>query len=148
MARGDVEVRAFDEGDIDDCLVLMDEWAVIQGDKYDGQVSPRDYAKRCVRSSTLFDKKDLFGLVVLVDGKIRSIGFSGEIRPGLANLFIVYSDHTIKGLNNFMYYHMMLKLEGYDLANSAYATTPGLKFAKESLCPVSKHGMYRVHVTQ
>ena len=147
-ARNDVEVRAFEEGDIKDCIALMDEWAVIQEDKYDGKVSPRDYAKTCVRSSTFFDKKDLFGQVVLVEGIIRSVGFAGEIRTGLANLFITYSDHNINGLNKFLIYHLMLELEGYDLVNSAYATTPGLKYAKESLCPVSTHGMYRVHVTQ
>jgi hypothetical protein len=146
MARDDVEVRAFEEGDIKDCLALMNEWAVTQEDKYDGHVAPRGFAKRCVRHSTLFDKKDLFGQVVLVGGKIRSVGFAGEIRTGLANLFITYSDHNISGLSRFQVYHLLLELEGYDLANYAYATTPGLIYAKESLCPVSKHAMYRVHV--
>jgi hypothetical protein len=147
-ARGDVEVRAFEEGDIKDCIALMDEWAVIQQDKYVGRVSPAGFARRCVRSSTLFEKKDLFGLVVLVGGKIRSVGFAGEIRTGLANLFITYSDHNINDLNRFQIYHLLLELEGYELVNSAYATTPGLEYAKESLCPVSKHGIYRVQVTK
>jgi hypothetical protein len=145
-ARDDVEVRDFEEGDIKDCMALMDKWAVIQQDKYDGQVSPRTYAKKCVQDSTLFDKKDLFGQVVLVKGEIRSIGFAGEIRKGLANLFITYSDHNIDGLSRFMIYQLLLELEDYDLVNYAYATTPGLKYAKESLCPVAKHRMYRVHV--
>jgi hypothetical protein len=147
-ARGDVEVRAFEEGDIKDCIALMDEWAVIQQDKYEGQVSPRGYAKRCVRSSTLFDKKDLFGQVVLVGGKIRSVGFAGEIRTGLANLFVTYSDHNIHGLSRFQIYTLMLELAGYDLVNYGPASTPSLKYAKESLCPVSKNGLYRVHVTK
>lgn len=146
MDRGDVEVRPFEEGDINDCLTLMNEWAVIQQDKYDGRVLPRGYARRCVRFSTLFDKKDLFGQVILVEGKIRAVGFAGEIRTGLANLFITYSDHNINGLNRFLNYHLLLKLDSYDLVNSAYATTPGLQYAKESLCPVFKHGMYRVHM--
>jgi hypothetical protein len=148
LARGDVEVRDFGEGDIRDCLSLMDEWAISQQDKYDGQVSPRGYAKRCVRWSKRFDKKDLFGKVVLVDGKIRSVGFAGEIRTGLANLFVAYSDHSIKELSRYQIYHLLLELEGCALANSAYATTPGLIYAKESLCPVFKHGMYRAHVTR
>jgi UDP-N-acetylmuramoyl-tripeptide--D-alanyl-D-alanine ligase len=131
---------------IEDCSALMEEWAVTQQDKYDGPVSPRCYAKRCVRSSTLFDEKDLFGQVVLVGGKIRSVGLAGEIRTGLAN-FLSYSDHNIYGLSRFSKYHLMLKLDGYDLVNSAYATTPGLKYAKESFCPVSKHSMYRVSIT-
>jgi hypothetical protein len=146
-ARDDVEVRDFEERDIEECIVLMDEWAVSQQGKYDGQVSPRGYAKRCVRWSARFDKKDLFGKVVLIGGKIRSVGFAGEIRTGLANLFVAYSDHHIKELNRFQIYHLLLELEGCGLANSAYATTPGLKYAKESLCPVFKHGMFRVRVT-
>ena len=147
MKRGDVEVRPFEKSDIQDCISLMDEWAVLQQDKYDGRVSPRGFARRCVRQSTLFDQKDLFGQVVLVEGKIRSVAFAGEIREGLASLFIGYSDHKINGLNRFQNYHLMLRLEAYDLVNSAYATTPGLKYAKESFCPILKHTLYRVHVT-
>jgi hypothetical protein len=148
MARGDVQVREFREKDIKDCIVLMDEWAVIQQDKYDGKVSPRGFAKRCVRHSTLFEKKDLFGQVVLLNGKICAVAFAGEIRKGLANFFIGYADHRINGLGRFQKYHLMLKLDEYDLVNSAYATTPGLQFAKESFCPIAKHGLYRVHVTK
>jgi hypothetical protein len=144
-ARDDVEIRDFEERDIEDCLVMMDQWAVSQEDKYDVRVSPRGYAKRCVRWSSRFDKKDLFGKVVLVGGKIRSVGFAGEVRKGLANLFVAYSDHHIKELSRFQIYQLLLELDGFDLANSAYATTPGLKYAKESLCPVLKHRMYRVH---
>jgi len=142
----DVEVRAFEEGDVKGCIALMDEWAVIQQNKYEGRVAPRGFARRCVRNSTLFEKKDLFGLVVLIDGTIRSVGFAGEIRPGLANLFITYSDHRYYGLNRFLFYHLMLQLDTYELVNYAGASTPGLEFAKESLRPVLKHGSYRVHV--
>ena len=146
MARDDVKIRNFEEGDSKDCITLMDEWAVIQQDKYDGRVSPRGFARRCVRHSALFDKKNLFGLVVLIEGRIRSVGFAGEIRPGLANLFITYSDHNYSGLNRFLFYHLMLQLDDYKLVNYAGAATPGLKFAKESLRPVLKHSTYRVHV--
>jgi len=147
FSRADVEVRAFEERDVEDCLGLMDEWAVIQQDKYE-QIAYQRYTKNCVKFSGHFDKTDLFGKVVLVGGKIRSFGFAGEIRTGLANLFISYSDHNIKGLNQFLTYHMMLDMQDYDLVNSAQADTPGLKFAKEALCPVSTHGVSRVHVVK
>lgn len=145
FTRDDVEVRAFEERDIEDCLGLMDEWAVIQQDKYE-QIAYQRYTHNCVKSSGHFDKNELFGKVVLVGGKIRSFGFAGEIRAGLANLFISYSDHNIKGLNQFLTYRLMLDMESYDLVNSARADTPGLKFAKEALCPVATHGVSRVHV--
>jgi hypothetical protein len=122
----------------------MDEWALYQKDKYDGPVSARGYVKKCVRLSACFNKKDLFGKVVLMAGRIRSVAFGGEIRTGLASIYATYSDHSIKGLSRFQLYHLLLELEDYELANSAYATTPGLKYAKESLCPVMKHGMFRV----
>ena len=147
-SRDDVEVRDFNEEDIEDCLLLMDQWAVTQQGKYEGQVSPRGYARRCVRWSSRFDKKDLFGKVILIGGKIRSVGFAGEIRKGLANLFVAYSDHQFGELARFQVYQLLLELDGFALANSAYATTPGLKYAKESLCPVMKHGMFRVQVIQ
>ena len=145
LSRTDLEVRDFVEGDIEECLALMNDWAAIKQEKNE-RASPRSYARKCVRFSSHFDKKDLFGRVVLVDGKIRSLGFAGEIRPGLANLFVVYSDNNIKGLDRFQNYQMMLALEEYDLVNSAYAETPGLKYAKESFLPVSTHGMYRIQV--
>lgn len=146
-SRDDVEVRAFEEKDIEDCIGLMGEWASIQQDKYE-QIMYQRYTRNCVKLSGHFGSRDLFGKVVLVDGKIRSFGFAGEIRTGLANLFISYSDHNIKGLNQFLTYHLMLELQDYDLVNSARADTPGLKFAKEALCPVATHGMYRVHVVK
>lgn len=144
-AREDVEVRPFENGDIAACLALMDEWADQQRAKYE-HISYRRYTKNCVRHSSLFGKPDLFGKVVLVGGNIRSFGFAGEIRRGLANLFITYSDLAINGLNRFLIYHFMLDLESCDLVNSAMADTPGLIAAKDSLCPVAMHGVYRVHV--
>lgn len=146
-ARNDVEVREFTEEDKKECITLMDEWAVMQQDKYPGQVSARGFARRCVRNSTLFGKRDVFGLVVLIAGRIRSVGFAGEIRQGLANLFITYSDHSYFGLNRFLFYQLMLRLDDYDLVNYAGASTPGLEFAKESLRPRIRHGMYRVIVS-
>mgnify|MGYP001596588478 FL=1 len=146
-ARDDVEVRAFAAGDAEECLALMDEWALIQQDKYE-QIAYQRYTRNCVRESAIFDKKDLFGTIVLVAGKICAFGFAGEIRTGLANLFITYSDHNIKGLNKFLIYRMMLEMEGYDLVNSAMADTPGLKYAKASLFPVSMHGIYRIHAAK
>ena len=146
-ALGNVEVRDFVAADSRECLSLMDDWAALQHDKYGGQAAPRGFARRCVRRSDLFDAKDLFGLVVLVDGKIRSVGFAGEIRRGLANIFITYSDHTFPGMNRYLFKNLILRLGEYGLANYAGATTPGLEFAKESLRPVLKHRTYRVHIT-
>lgn len=145
FVRDDVEVRDFTPADIGGCLGLLDEWAGLQKDKYE-QISYQRYTRNCVEFGSRFAAPDLFGKVILVGGEIRSFGFAGEIRRGLANLFITYSDLNIKGLNQYLYYQLLLDLEDCELANAAMADTPGLKFAKEALCPVSTHGMFRVHV--
>lgn len=144
-ARNDVSVRPFAPGDAEVCLALMDEWAGQQRDKY-GRIAYQRYTKNCLRHNTLFPAPDLIGKVVLVDGQVKAFGFAGEIRAGLANLFITYSDLAVSGLNRYLIYQFMLDLEACDLVNSAMADTPGLVAAKESLCPVAMHGVYRVHV--
>lgn len=146
VARDDVVVRDFTVADRGDCLALLDEWAAQQEEKY-GRVSYQRYTRNCIELAGRFTRPDLFGKVILVGGQIRSFGFAGEIRKGMANLFITYSDLNIKGLNQYLYYQLLLDLEGCELANAAMADTPGLKFAKEALCPVSTHGMFRVHMT-
>lgn len=145
IVRDDVEVRAFAAADSAACLALLDEWAELQKDKYDG-IYNRRYTRNCIKYASFFEARDLFGKVVLIDGEIRSFGFAGEIHKDLASLFIVYSDLTIKGLNQFLNYQLLLDLEAYKYVNSGMAHTPGLQFAKEALCPVGTHGMYRVLV--
>jgi D-alanine-D-alanine ligase-like ATP-grasp enzyme len=144
-AQNDVELRAYTQGDMADCLALLDEWAELQKDKHDKILYQR-YTRDCLKFAGQFEDKDLFGKVVLIDGKIRSFGFGGEMRPGLGSLFLAYSDHRIKGLNYFLKTKLMLAMEGYDLVNDGRADTPGLKYAKESLCPVAMHNVYRVKI--
>lgn len=144
--RDDIEVRDFAPGDVSACLGLVDEWAALQIQKY-GQISYQRYTRNCIKLAHRFRAPDLFGKVILVDGEIRSFGFAGEIRRGLANLFITYSDLAITGLNQYLNYRLLLALDDYSLANAAMADTSGLKFAKEALCPVQTHGMFRIHAT-
>lgn len=142
--RDDVAVRDYVAEDAPDCLALLDEWWGMQEGKYEDLHYQR-YTKACLKMAAQFDRADLFGKVILVDGKIRSFGFAGEIRKGVGNLFITYSDHNIKGLNYFLYYQLLQEMEGYVLANASRADTPGVKFAKDVLCPVSMHEVYRLH---
>lgn len=122
--RDDVEVRYYAAGDAPACLALLNEWWEMQKGKYE-DIHYQRYTKACLNMSAQFDRTDLFGKVILVDGKIRSFGFAGEIREGLGSLFITYSDHSIKGLNYFLYYQLFRDLEGYALANGSRADTPG-----------------------
>ncbi len=144
--RGDVAVRPYEAADAADCLALLDKWWEMQKEKHE-IFNFRRYTMACLKNASQFDQTDLFGKVILVDGKIRSFGFAGEIRAGLGNLFITYSDHNVKGLNYFLNYQLLQDMEGYESANASRADTPGVKFAKEALCPVSMHEIYRIHQT-
>jgi hypothetical protein len=144
--RGDVAVRPYEVRDSADCLALLGKWWEMQKNKHESLNFQR-YTIACLQNASQFNKTDLFGKVILVDGKIRSFGFAGEIREGVGNLFITYSDHNVKGLNYFLYYQLLQDMEGYEFANASRADTPGLKFAKEVLCPVSMHEIYRIHQT-
>ncbi|MFH1496023.1 MAG: CapA family protein [Pseudomonadota bacterium] len=145
-ARNDVEVRAYTQDDLGDCLALLDEWAELQKDKHDKILYQR-YTRDCLKLADQFESRDLFGKVVLIDGKIRSFGFAGEMRPGLGNLFLAYSDHRIKGINYFLKTQLMMAMEDYELVNDARADSPGLEYAKESMCPVAMHNVFRVKVS-
>ena len=142
--RGDVEVRPYALADAADCMTLLDEWWEMQKDKHES-LAYQHYTRASLKSASKFDKSDLFGKVILINGKIRSFGFAGKMRAELANMFMGYSDHTIKGLNYFLRYQFMGDLEGCALVNDSKADTPGLQYAKESFCPVRMHGIFRIN---
>jgi hypothetical protein len=142
-AIGDVEVRPYTVHDAEACLALLDEWWELQKSKHE-VLSYGRYTRSCLKRAAEFDPIDLFGKVVLVNGNIRSFGFAGETRKGLGNLFITYSDHAIKGLQHFLISQLLGDMEGCELVNSSRADTPGVQHAKEALCPVSMHEVYRL----
>ncbi|MDP2829179.1 MAG: phosphatidylglycerol lysyltransferase domain-containing protein [Sulfuricellaceae bacterium] len=143
-ALGDVEVRPYAPEDAAACLILLDEWWELQKSKHEAFSYGR-YTKTCLKRAAEFDPSDLFGKVVLVNGNIRSFGFAGEMRKGLGNLFITYSDHTIKGLHHFLICRLLANMEGCELVNSSRADTAGVQHAKEALSPISMHQVYRIH---
>jgi hypothetical protein len=144
-ARGDTHIRAYQAADAERCRQVMDDWTALQTGKYD-HIRGHSYTRVCLQVAGGFDPRDLFGLVVLVDDEIRAFGFAGEMRPGLGNLFITKSDHRIKGINYFLSYHLVTAMDGCELVNASTANGPGVEYAKESMCPVAMHPMYRLHV--
>lgn len=139
----DHELRVYRPADTAGCLALLDDWTRSQGGKYDRILYER-YTRDCLEQAHLFPPADLFGLVVEIDGRIRSFGFGGEMRPGLGNVFITYSDPDIRGLNYFLKYQLIMAMQHHELINSGRADSPGIQYAKESFCPVRMHEVYRV----
>jgi hypothetical protein len=145
-ARDDIQVRPYAADDADTCLQLLSIWTELQSSKYDS-IHGQAITRVCLQQAHLFDPRDLFGLVVLVGGEIRSFGFGGEIRAGLGNLFITKSDLRVHGINYFLEYHLMLAMDACELVNASSANSPGVRHAKEALCPVAMHRMFRVHLS-
>lgn len=145
-ARDDIQIRPYNIDDADACLRVLSDWTELQSSKYEN-IRGHDYTQECLRLAPQFNSRDLFGLVVLVGGEIRSFGFGGEMRPGLGNIFITKSDHRIKGLNYFLRYHLVLTMDGCELVNDSTANGAGVQYAKESCCPVSMHSMFRIHLS-
>ncbi len=146
VRREDVELRDYQPADMPACLALHQEWFGQQQEKY-GKLRGGGYTQLCIELADRFPRDALSGKVVLVDGQIRSFGFSGRIRPGLGNEFVAYSDHTIKGLHHFLQYHLIQGIPDAKLVNAGWANTEGIRFAKSVFCPVDLSKVYRVTYT-
>jgi spermidine synthase len=144
--RDDIEVLDYSTRHEKECLAVMDRWIAQQQHKYD-EILFHGYTRCCLRQYDRFPRRDLFGKVIRIGGEIRSFGFAGEMRRGVGNLFITYSDHDIEGLNKFINVCLLRAMDGLEQVNSSNAgDTPGLLFAKQALGPVAMHSLYQVYL--
>ena len=142
-----IEVAKYSQKDKKECLELLNEWSIRQASKHN-RLDNR-YTKICLENAHLFDKKELSGLVLKIDSKIKSFNFSGEITQKTGNLFIAKSDHSISGLHVYMEYLMMLKMQNFDFLNAASDMGhAGLKHNKQILRPVKMLNMYKALYNQ
>lgn len=146
QGRDDIEVLDYQSAHAGECKAVLDQWAGFQRDKYGG-VMYGGFTTGCLDQYDQFPRSDLFGKVIRVDGKVCSFGFAGEMRKGMGNLFITYSDLRIDGLNKFLYYCLLRDMEHLEFANASHAgDTPGLAFAKQALGPAYLFQPYQVYV--
>jgi UDP-N-acetylmuramoyl-tripeptide--D-alanyl-D-alanine ligase len=130
-----------------ECKGVLERWAALQEEKY-GNVRYESFTIACLEQYDWFPRADLFGKVLRVNGDIRSFGFGGEMRRGMGNIFIAYSDLHIHGLSRFMNYTLLRGMEHLELANASHAgepPTPGLASAKQALGPAFMHRPYQVY---
>lgn len=138
-----VEVIPYSKEHKKECLELLETWQNRQDSKYEN-FADTTYTKMCLEHAHLFDKNDLFGLIIKIDSKIRSFNFAGEITKSTGNLFIAKSDHNINGLNVYMQYLMMSTKREFDILNAASDMGyEGLRFNKRSLLPAKMLNMYK-----
>lgn len=144
--REDVSVTDYQLDDQHECLAVMEHWKTLQKEKY-GEVLFHGFTRNCLKQYDRFPRSDLFGKVIRIGGEIHSFGFAGEMRTGLGNLYITYSDHRINGLNKYLNYYLLRAMDGLDVVNASHAgNTPGLLHAKQELGPVALHPLYQVYV--
>jgi len=143
--REDVSVTDYQLDDQHECLAVMEHWKALQKEKY-GEVLFHGFTRNCLKQYDQFPRSDLFGKVIRIGGEIHSFGFAGEMRAGLGNLYITYSDHRINGLNKYLNYCLLRAMDGLDVVNASHAgNTPGLLHAKQELGPVALHPLYQVY---
>lgn len=143
--RDDLEVLDYQSSHAEECRQVLDQWAALQRDKYGG-VLYGGFTQGCLEQYEKFSRRDLFGKVIRLDGKICSFGFAGEMRQGMGNLFITYSDLQVDGLNKFLNYCLLRDMEHLEFANASHAgDTPGLAFAKQALGPAYLYKPYQVY---
>lgn len=140
-----VEVVEYSRKYKKECLVLLDKWESKQKLKYNN-LQDTTYTKMCLQNADMFDKEDIFGLVVKIDGDIKSFGFAGEMTEKSGNLFITKSDPDVTGLNVYIEYLLMMKMQNLDFLNAASDMGyEGLKFNKRSFRPILMLNMYEAY---
>lgn len=145
LKRDDLEVADYLPADADECKRLLEVWGRLQREKY-GKVLYSSFTLACLDQYDRFPRTDLFGKVVKLNGQICSFGFAGEMRRGMGNLFIGYSDLRVPGLNRFSIYCRLREMEHLDFANASHAgDAPGLAVAKQALVPAFMHRPYQVY---
>lgn len=127
------------------CLQLHERWNQTQKEKYDS-VSDEKYTRNCIEHFDKFNKEDLNGLIILQNDKVMSFGFVGKISSKLLSFFIGKSDHSLKSVQSYLKYKLMLENQEYELTNDGPGISEGLDSSKRMFRPVIKHKVYRARI--
>lgn len=126
----------------DQCLAVLKHWEETQGNKH-GSVEDKIYTRRCLAMADRFSAPDLIGKILVVGNEIKSFGFVGKMYDQMGCGFIVKSDHSLPGLNNYMLSQLMQAMESCELVNGASDLgLPGLKLAKQMMRPVGMNKIF------
>ena len=137
-----VEVLPYSSEMKKECLELLEEWERSQGGKYI-YLEDRGYTRVIFDIYKDFTREELFGIVIRVNGKIRSFGFAGKIKKGIGSFFIGKSDLSVKGLHTYMRYELLKRMKEYKLINDSYAVSEGMAFSKRMFRPVGMLKQYK-----
>lgn len=141
-----LEVLPYQTRFASDCMGVFQRWRERHQAKYGGALGG-NFTPACLRRYDEFSRQDLTGIVIRIQGVIQSFGFAGEMHPGMGNLFIAYSDHTVDGLHKFLYYQLAQCVAHLPLANASHGNDRDeLVQAKQLLRPAFMAQPYQIYM--
>jgi len=129
-------------------LLVHQQWIQQQKGKYTS-ILFENYTRNCLTQFDRFSGPDLIAKVIRLNGVIRSFGFAGEMRAGLGNIYMTYSNHSVDGLNKFLIYKLLREMDQLEFMNSGNAgnagDSTGFAKVKQALMSVSMHTTYQIY---
>ncbi|MFQ6097490.1 MAG: phosphatidylglycerol lysyltransferase domain-containing protein, partial [Armatimonadota bacterium] len=142
-SRFDFECEAYSESHREECLALLRAWRKTQGRKHRFLLDV-GYTKAALDLCGTLPPEDLFGEVVMVNGRVVAFAFAGRMSEDLANFFVAKADPALDGLSYFLRWRMFRRLSEYGRVNDAGDLGhPGLAQFKRSLRPVEMLPVFR-----
>ena len=138
-----LEVVPYDDRYAGACRTLLDRWSARHRAAF-GTSGDVGMSKRGLALAGVIPAPDLSGELVLLDGRVVSFAFGGELRSGLGCFFEGKTDLDVAGLTYFQHYSFLSKLDALELVNGGSdARRAGIRQLKDSLRPVAMHVEYR-----
>lgn len=147
LKNENIEILPYEQKYQQQCLDLYETWMKIQINKYES-IEDEKYTKSCILHYDRFEKEDLNGLVVLQNKQVKSFAFVGKIHHNMLCFFIGKSDHSLKGIQSYIKYQLLLTNKQYPLVNDGEGITNGLDASKRMLRPVGFHKIYKAFITK
>lgn len=138
----DLEVRPYTAADAEPCHDLLRRWRTAHRAQH-GVTGGFGISRRAIDLVGVLPESVLRGEVVVLDGRIVSFAFGGELRPGLGCSFERKCEIEVRGLSFFQLRSFLVHLREYELVNDGTDNgRPGLRQLKDSFRPVRMHTEY------
>ena len=138
----DSRFRPMSGDDVADCHVLLKHWRRRQGRRHPFLLD-WGYTRAALDRFCGFDREQLQGWCVEMEGRIAGFAMAGPIRDDLACFFVAKADPDVPGLSEYLRWHVHRALAEYDMVNDAGDLgLPGLRQHKGKFRPVARLPVY------
>jgi hypothetical protein len=135
---GRVAIDPINRDNTEECLRFLEEWCLDRDCDADGQEDLSCEKQAVINTLNHYDKFDLKGLLLRIDGKVSAFGISAPLTREMATLQYEKALGSIKGLYQYFDNACARKLfNGYTYMNKeSDMGIPGLTKAKKSYHPI------------